>query len=273
MKRVRFTVVALAWLVVLCPSDGRSDSGVDLKVFGHQIVLTGTVPPVEGPDPKLLVDGRELISAPYLTLREVLMIGDVGVIIGSSFQGGNACDAAPFVISFPGGDMRFDGPLEACGFSYSVEGQTITFRTMEEVFAWKAGTGFTALGAEGLSVDETAGWAELRRRDVNHPSELLVFGQIAKNMDALLGTKAEEYKRLIRGVGSGKFIGDTYVGQACKPHACPDEGALLVADIQRQQVFLAWKLEKESVAVRPRVNEWPENAKSALRNWADQWKR
>lgn len=36
-------------------------------------------------------------------------------MIGSSSNGGNACDGSPFIVSFPlGGKPRFDGPIEAC---------------------------------------------------------------------------------------------------------------------------------------------------------------
>ena len=111
------------------------------------------------------------------------------------------------------------------------------------------------------------------RRDVKYPGELLVYGQIASQIIALLGADRAHYEQIIQGVAApGVFRGDTYVGSACKPHACMDEGAILVADIQRQRVFLAWKPEGKSIVVRPKVNEWPAIARDALSEWAERWK-
>jgi len=266
--------LAIAFMVVMLGASNRlAASPIQLKVFGHEIALTDTAPSATGVFPKLTIDGREFISDAYLNLREVVMLGPIGVVVGTSFGGGNSCDEAPFVISFPEGQSaRFDGPLDTCGFTYEVEGQSIIFRTSNGVFAWRPHTGFTKLGLEGRSVDETKGWETLRGREVQFPSDLLDYGPIAAQINMLLGSERSQYEKIIEGVSLVReFRGDMYVGTTCKPHACPYEGGILIADIQSQRIFLAWKPENKAIIVRPSINKWPDKAAVALHEWAEQW--
>ena len=64
---------------------------------------------------RLLIGDREILRSPQLLLDEIAVVDGTPVLIGSASSGGNMCDAAPFVVSFPsGGKPRLDGPLETC---------------------------------------------------------------------------------------------------------------------------------------------------------------
>ena len=245
---------------------------ISLKAFGHEIEITGKYP-----DSKLIVDGRQLHTDGIISIEEVVTVGDLGVIIGHSSGGGNVCEGSHFVISFPPGEpARFDGPLDTCHVvTYSIQGATITFEEAPTpnsggaLFSWGLANGFTKLGEKSFSVDvdDDKGWAELRRRDVEHPSDLLSYGQIAAQINALLGTHRREYEELIFGVGSGEFRGDTYIGRTCAPHNCGDYEALLVADMRNRRIFLAWKTRDNAIEVRPKLSEWGDFDQGAFSAW------
>jgi hypothetical protein len=141
-----------------------------------------------------------------------------------------------------------------------------------ETWIWTPATGLAKSGSRDFVADTSRGWSELREKTVSHPGELLSFGEVAAQINDLLGAEKDDYSDIILGVGSGSFDGDYFVGSACTRHLCQEEEALLVASIQGKQVFLAWKPSGEKIVVRPPLKQWPERAKASLREWAAKWK-
>lgn len=63
----------------------------------------------------LTIDGREVLKDAILNIEDIHLISGTPAIVGSSSAGGNACDSAPFVVSFPrDANPRVDGPIESC---------------------------------------------------------------------------------------------------------------------------------------------------------------
>lgn len=105
--RRRSSILAIAILVAgIAPAQA-----IDVQnLFGHTVRVEG-----EYPERALKIDGRELHRNAILLFDGLIIVSGVPALIGSSSNGGNACDSSPFVVSFPPeGKPRFDGPIEAC---------------------------------------------------------------------------------------------------------------------------------------------------------------
>lgn len=143
---------------------------------------------------------------------------------------------------------RVDGPIESCRpVRMDVLPDQLTFSTTAlpnspgETRTWTPASRFAKSGGREFVADTAKGWSELWEKTVSHPGELLSFGEVATQINDLLGREKDDYSNIILGVGSGSFDGDYFVGSACTRHLCQDEEALLVASIPEKQVFLAWK--------------------------------
>lgn len=243
----------------------------NFKAAGHEIQISNNL---DAGETKLVVDGKQMHVEHYIGIDEIAVVGSTWVIVGSSSGGGNACEATPFVLSLPNGEpARFDGPLETCAVvSHTIKENMITFEEPATPnyagtsFAWTLDSGFTVLSREEFSVevDKEMGWAELRQRDVQHPSDLLTYGEIASQIHALLGAHRKEYEAIIFGTGSGEFRGGKYIGRAWTRGG--DE-AFLIADITNRRVFLAWKQTDKPLEVRPKLSDWGGLDKGALSEW------
>ncbi|MEY9828926.1 hypothetical protein ABIA25_000741 [Sinorhizobium fredii] len=271
---LRFVVVAT--VSVLTGQIGVATAAVfEMRMFGHHVaVLQRDFEQV------LAIDGREVLKDAIINIEDIHLISGTPAIVGSSSAGGNACDSAPFVVSFPAdANPRVDGPIESCRpAKLKVLSDQLSFATTAlpnspgETWIWTPTSGFAKSEEKDFIADTSKGWSELREKTVSHPGEFLTFGEVAAQINALLGPEKEVYSDIILGVGSGSFHGDYFVGSACTRHMCREEEALLVASIQEKQVFVAWKPSGEKIVVRPAVQEWPERAKAALREWAAKWK-
>jgi hypothetical protein len=242
--------------------------------FGHEIRFSGTFG-----EERVLVDGKEMVRNGSVGISEVAVVKGVGVAIGFSGSGGNVCDASPFVISFPEGKApRFDGPLDTCDeVKHVTTNDEIKFEIAAipgrdgQRWSWTPQSGFQSLGSIKHVESPEKTWSDLRSRNIQHPSELFDYADIASQMHALLGTDEKPFLSIITGVGSVDFQGDLFVGQSCARHMCGDEEALIVADLEKQTVFLAWKTENAPIIVRPPVKDWSAAARAALRDWAKAW--
>ena len=74
-------------------------------------------------------------------------------------------------------------------------------------------------------------------------------------------------------MGSGRFEGDWFYGDAFDRGSSGDAGAFMAVGIREQRVFLAWKPESRKIEVRPPVGEWPSEARRSLATWAKQFER
>lgn len=269
-------LVAVTVVAMVTSHIGIAHAAVfEMKMFGHHVVVLQ-----RDFEQVLSIDGRDVLKDAILNIEDIRLISGTPAIVGSSSAGGNACDAAPFVVSFPrDANPRVDGPIESCRpVRMDVLADQLTFSTTAlpnspgEIWTWTPASGFTKSGHQDFVANTSRGWSELREKTVSHPGELLSFGEVAAQINDLLGAEKGEYSDIILGVGSGSFDGDHFVGSACTRHLCQEEEALLVASIQDKQVFLAWKPSGEKIVVRPPVKQWPDRAKAALREWAAKWK-
>lgn len=269
-------LVAVTVVAMVTSQIGIANAAVfEMKMFGHHVVVLQ-----RDFEQVLSIDGRDVLKDAILNIEDIRLISGTPAIVGSSSVGGNACDAAPFVVSFPrDANPRVDGPIESCRpVKMDVLSDRLTFSTTAlpnspgETWTWTPASGFAKSGDQDFVADTSKGWSELREKTISHPGELLSFGEVAPQINDLLGAEKGEYSDIILGVGSGSFNGDYFVGSACTRHLCQEEEALLVASIQEKQVFLAWKPSGEKIVVRPPVKQWPARAKAALREWAAKWK-
>jgi hypothetical protein len=250
-------------------------AALDLKMFGHHIVIHQ-----RDYEQVLSIDGRNVLKDATLTIDDVRVISGIPTVIGSSSPGGNSCNSSPFVVSFPvDGNPRVDGPVESCyPVNADVQTDKIVFSTRAlpntpgQTWTWTPKDGLAKSADQQFVADSSKGWSALREKTATHPSDLLSYGEIAAQINGLLGTEKDFYSDIILGVGSGSFEGDYFVGSSCTRHMCSEQEALLVAGVQEKKVFLAWKPSGEKIMVRPPVKEWPDRAKSALREWAAKWK-
>lgn len=247
----------------------------EMKMFGYRIAVVQ-----RDFEQVLIIDERDFLRNTTINISDIQLVSGTPVVVGSSSAGGNTCDSSPFVISFPtGAKPKVDGPIESCRpVTIDVLADQLTFKTTAlpnspgETWTWTPASGFAKSVDQDFIADTSKGWSELREKTVSHPSELLSFGEVAAQINDLLGSDKDDYSNIILGVGSGSFDGDYFVGSACTRHLCQEEEALLVASIQEKTVFLAWKPSGEKIVVRPPVKQWPERAKAALREWAEKWK-
>lgn len=249
-------------------------AGIEMKVFGHELLVIEA----GGGTDSLSIDGRKIHTDEVITLREVTIVAGVPTVIGSSSAGGNACDAAPFVISFPPGKApRFDGPLETCNsVSVDISETAIEFATTPlpgmngERWTWTP-SGFQEQTAVAFAPNIASGWDDLRTRDATHPTDLVRNSALNEALRRAIGADADSVFSTLSGVGSVEFRGDVAVGTACVPHMCGEIEALVVADIRARVVYAAWKPQDAKIKVWPVVSVWPTEARSALRAWAAKW--
>lgn len=92
---VRSTVAALV-PVLMGHFSAAAAATFEMKMFGHHIVV------LERDFKQVLsIDGREVLKDAILHIEDIHLISGTPAIVGSSSVGGNACDAAPFIVSFP----------------------------------------------------------------------------------------------------------------------------------------------------------------------------
>lgn len=271
MKRSS-SILAIA---ILAGGIGPAEA-IDVEsLFGHTVRIEG-----EYPERALKIDDRELHRNAILLFDELIIVGGVPVLIGSSSNGGNACDGTPFVVSFPpSGNPRFDGPIEACAnIGHQVLPDKIMFSTNNvpgqgrEQWSWTPAEGLKELGVTAFVAEDKSGWPALRERSFQHPSDALKNAEIGEALKSLLGADFEAFQEIITGTGGGEFKSDDYVGTTCTPHMCREQEALLFLSAKDRQAFAAWKPYEKKVVVRPPVKQWPEKAKQELRAWAEKWK-
>ncbi|WP_217570373.1 hypothetical protein [Mesorhizobium sp. GbtcB19] len=247
----------------------------ELRMFGHDVSILKNKDQTQD---QLSVDGKVIHADEYISFDEVAIVDGTPAVIGESSPGGNACDASPFVLSFPPGKApRLDGPLDSCAtITSKVESDRIVFSSAAtaadkgQSWIWTA-NGFADGPPTVFSPDRTKGWDDLRARKVGHPADLFNYGEVGDQINALLGQDRAEILPIMQGVGSVEYDGDYIVATSCLPHMCDAIAQITVADLRERKIYLAWKLENQKIVVRPPVGKWPQKARSALSSWARQW--
>lgn len=257
---------------------GVSHAGDVERFFGHSVWISKDAHTL---GETLRLDDRAVLTDDVISLQETTLVDGTPVLIGVAGPGGNICDPAPFVISFPANAApRVDGPVETCNFAQIEIGKRqIDFSALNYTrdgtrhWAWTVADGLTELVPEADEPDDSKGWQALRERSIGHPGEVFDYGPIADQIAALLAADLSAYRRVLSGTGSGEFKGDDYIGTTCEPHLCGIVEALVFLSAKDQRVFAAWKPNGKKIEVRPRVGEWPEKARLELKSWAAQWER
>lgn len=263
---------SLAFLFAMLAPSAQADYA--MTVFGHPVEIVGRLN-----DQRLTVDGRVLVKDVIVTIDQINVVAGTGVLIGGSSGGGNACDVAPFVVSFPpGGQPKVDGPIDECGMG------TITFhpQSIEFVYSalpdlpghrwiWTAAAGFKDAGEIAFGANRKLGWDALRHHDLSFPIDLYENGEVGAAIKALTGTDDPAFTAGLRGPSDGEFVGDLYVGSGCVAHDCPSAGSFIIADIANRKVYLAWKEDDRPFAVRPAVREWPGPFRLRLKEWTEKF--
>lgn len=244
------------------------------RAFGHSVDLV--IPKEFGDERTLSVDGRVLLRQDYIDLRETAIVDGVGVVIGYAGPGGNACDASPFVLSFPKGSApRLDGPVDACGAKAVVKDGSVTVETTALVgkpgksWKWDARKGFVRMAAVRKAVSAESGWDKLRSREVMHPYSFLDYRDTSAQLSALLGRDMEAVRPILMGPGSGAVDGMAYRGTSCENHNCNATGLMIYADIPTRRIYVAWFSDaRPSIVVSPAVGQWPSEARQRLKAWS-----
>ncbi|MBE1711179.1 hypothetical protein HKB47_20915 [Mesorhizobium japonicum] len=244
-------------------------------LFGHSVEIYGET------EETMHLDGKPTITDGRLTIDEITIVNGIPTLVGNSLSGGNACEGSPFIVSFPpSGQPRIDGPIEGADCALvtrKVEDTVITFSTapsagrVGKIWVWTPSAGLAEQASVEMQPDLTKGFATLRERTVKHPSDLFSYGEISSAISDLLGPDLGAYRETLDGTGSGKFVGDDYVGTACTPHMCGLQEALVFVSAKEHRIYAAWKPDQKKIEVRPPLNEWPDKAQAELATWARKW--
>ncbi len=267
-----FIVIIMTSIIEIHPTFAEN---INLNAFGHKVEIYG-----ELGEQKLVIDGRPTLTNWSLNIESTAIVGGIGILIGTSNSGGNACDVSPFVVSFPDASPpRIDGPLENCSeVKFTIGHDNIRFETPAlagqngKFWICNPENGFSDAKEKHFVTIGKNGWIALRERLINHPSNLLKYDDLNHQISELLGNNKQSVLRYINGVGSGDYNGDSYIGSACVPHMCTIMEVIIYADIRRKKFYIAWKPESKPIVVRPKVKEWPHSARLELRNWAHKWR-
>jgi len=265
-----------AALFVAATSAANAAYAIDIgKINGHEITLT------EQDYEKILkVDGREMHRNAIILFEELTTVSDVPIIIGSSSGGGNACDGSPFVLSVPiDGKARLDGPIDSCAsVSHDIKNDKVIFSTPnlpgkgQAKWEWTAEAGLKSIGTTEFKASDSSGWNALRERAISYPWDVFSNIEISGQIKQLLGVDFDKYQEILTGVGSGEYLNGDYSGQACTPHSCTFEEAIIYLSYSDKKVYAAFKPGGQKIKVFPVVKEWPEKAKAVLREWSSKWK-
>ena len=267
MNCCMMTGVAMASVLAF----GAAAAGAeDWKLAGHDVSLQ------ESTDDgfRLLADGKVVLEDWRIYEPEVMDVPGGAAFYAVSGAGGNACDAAPFVLYLPeGAPARLDGPIETCDYltknlldgsirwtSPNVPGR------MTVTWVWSADFGFIESTPVAFKPDAGRGWEALPELTDGHPADAVRLEPVYTALKEGLGAEWDDFARPIGGLGSAGFIGPDYFGEACTKEVCDAEFAGLWLDAGRQEVFAYWKtFENPEVRIFPADrNLWPQGALEAL---------
>ncbi|MGL4235499.1 hypothetical protein [Tabrizicola sp.] len=254
------SVAVLVWASVALADEA-------LTVAGRQISVTedgmGSA--------TLAVDGVVMHENGVIYIDpEPQVVAGVTVLTGAAGAGGNACNAAPFVLALPeSGAPKFWGPIDSCTYLVpdaqnsrvlfvSESSSNVSGRIRpDEVWMWTPSDGFTTpLGSADVGSTAAPGWEGLEGLAGAHPVEAL---KITPLMEALQAGFGEDYARFaerISDLGSGDLTEKGYLGQACLKFTCEEDWAFLYIDRATQTVFAAWNTSGETD-----IHRWPEDTK------------
>ena len=256
------------WIVVLL-MPGLAAAEDVVVVDGHRIVVTDAVDGVR----RLIVDGQEMLQGAEVWVQpEPIIVAGEPVMTGVAGAGGNACNAAPFVLSLKDGP-RIWGPVDSCAYlEPKVQADGIVFASEPvpsdpgEVWLWTRAAGFTAAPPQDFAA--TAGWDALKGLAGAHPVDAMAIAPVDAALRAGLGEEYPAFAERISGLGSGDLTAEGYLGEACLKFTCDADFAVLYLHKATRQVYVIWHVYGE---VKNRIfpadmTTWPPEATAALRS-------
>jgi hypothetical protein len=259
-------------LIFLCLLPGIAFAKpIKTDLFGHSIEIKPIAP---DDDEALFVDGKQLLTKHYIDLGDNGRVGAVDFVIGSSSDGGNMCASSPFVLRFTANEpVHLDGPLPNCNtVKHQVEPDRIVFETPAsptdrgERWVWTA----NGLGPAEVLKFKTApnGWDALGRGAIYNPIDLLGYAELAKALKATVSNaRYSDLRRILGGLGTVRYDGKIFIGEACQAHSCSTTSALVVMDAATKRVAVAMRDDDKPLLIVPADAEWPAAAQNALAKW------
>jgi hypothetical protein len=242
----------------------------EMEVAGHSVSVA---PGVDGGQ-ALVVDG-EIVMIHGLVLLDAVpqVVNGVTVVTGVAGLGGNACNAAPFVLALPAGaGPALSGPVDTCAYLEMTAGPatlvftgTATPETPAEVWVWAPETGFAAGAPQPFAPDAALGWDNLAALDGAHPIDALRLATVEADLKTAFGPDWPAFTERLSGLGSGTLTAEGYLGEACIKFTCETDWALLYLHARSRRAYAVWS---DGSALRlspPDPGLWPEEAAAALR--------
>jgi hypothetical protein len=225
----------------------------------------------------LIVDGAVVHENGVIYLdAEPVVVGGIAVVTGAAGAGGNACNAAPFVLALPeGGAPAFWGPVDSCAyFTPKVEGGQLIFTAEPmpgaagETWVWSRDGGFVPGPAVGFVPN--AGWEALDSLAGAHPADALAIAPVTEALQAGMGADYPMFLERITGLGSGDLTATGYQGEACIKLTCEADWAILYLDRATRQPFAIWHVygQIENRIFPQDTTQWPPEAMALLRDRA-----
>jgi hypothetical protein len=268
MQMVKVLAGAVALGLMVMPAMAEDSR----TVAGHQVQVEESS---AGAD--LVVDGLVLHQSGVIYLdSEPLVVGGMTVVTGVAGAGGNACNAAPFVLALPeGGPAEFWGPVDSCAyFTPELKDGQLVFASdalpgvAGETWLWSREGGFVPGQAVGFQPD--AGWEALDGLADTHPADALRIGPVLDALQSGLGPDFPAFAERISGLGAGNLTAEGYLGSACLKITCEADWAILYLDRDSRQAFAIWHVygEVENRIYPEDTALWPEEALTVLRGSA-----
>lgn len=262
-----------AMMVGWALSAGMGLAEDQITVAGHDITVSENGAGMSA----LRVDGAAMHENGVIYLDPwPVTLGDVTVVTGAAGAGGNACNAAPFVLALPeGGAPEFWGPVDSCAyFIPRVEGDQVIFASEPmpgaagETWVWTRDSGFVPGPAVGFV--PSAPWEAMDNLAGAHPADALRIAPVIEELQAGLGAEYPAFLERISGLGSGDLTAEGYLGSACIKLTCEADWAILYLHRETQRVFAVWHVygEIENRIYPGDTNIWPPEAMAMLRNAA-----
>ncbi len=228
----------------------------------------------------LSVDGTVLHEDGVIYLdAEPYLMGGVTLVTGVAGAGGNACNAAPFVLALAEGVAPvFHGPVKSCAYLpiVDVQSEAIIFASEPlpsepgEVWVWSLTTGFTEAQPKPFAPTEGTGWEALEDLADSHPAEALALKPVFDQLQAGLGAQYDSFAERISGLGAGNLAAEGYLGSACIKLTCEADWAILYLHRESERAFAIWHVsgEIENRIFPQDTTVWPPEAMFLLRESA-----
>lgn len=260
-----FTISAIP--AALLPMAAMAD---DWQLAGHDVLLEE----VTDEGYRLTADGKVVMEDWQIFADQAVELPGGAFILGSAGPGGNACNAAPFVLWLPsGGEARLDGPADTCAYMEPVvAGEQVTWSSealpdqAAEKWIWTPEGGLVAGEGEAFAPVPGLSWEAIAMLAERHPAEAMRIEPVYNEIKAALGDQFPGFAERISGLGSGGLVGKDYYGESCIKLTCETDFAGIWLDMAQKKVFAyIASQDAEGVQLFPADRAlWPAAALDAL---------